>query len=59
MKTVELDCRKTDRYGRSVCRVHVARYRDYARKQTAQERDQYEFAGQEAQAKGVGLWSGK
>ena len=24
MKDVELDCPKTDRYGRSVCRVHVA-----------------------------------
>ncbi len=24
MKRVELDCRKVDRYGRSVCRVHVA-----------------------------------
>ncbi|SEM25795.1 nuclease homologue [Variovorax sp. YR750] len=24
MKDVALDCRKTDRYGRSVCRVHVA-----------------------------------
>ncbi|WP_371268783.1 thermonuclease family protein [Variovorax sp. PDC80] len=80
---VELDCRKVDRYGRSVCRVHVAPasaprgpatldaglamitlglawwYRDYAREQTAQERGQYEFAEQEARAKGVGLWSDK
>lgn len=83
MKTVELDCRKTDRYGRSVCRVHVAPasaprgpatldaglamitlglawwYRDYAREQTPQERGQYEFAEQEARAKGAGLWVDK
>lgn len=67
----EASCRKQDRYGRSVCVVQVAGrdvglaqvqaglawwYREYAREQTAPERNDYEAAEVRAKAQRHGLW---
>lgn len=68
------ECRKTDRYGRSICVVRVNGkdvgleqirngmawwYRQYAKDQTAQEREEYERAEFEAKAHRLGLWADK
>lgn len=68
------ECRKTDRYGCSICVVRVNGkdvgleqiragmawwYRQYAKDQTAQEREDYEQADFEAKSHRVGLWADK
>lgn len=71
-KMVELDCRKTDRYGRSVCNVLVQQqdaglelvrrgyawwYRAYSREQSVEDRRLYEAAEDSARTQHWGLWS--
>ncbi len=70
-KQAQLDCYKTDRYQRKVCRVAVEGrdggreqvrvgaawwYRAYAKEQTAAERREYENAEDQARAAKGGLW---
>ncbi len=70
-KQAQLDCYKTDRYQRKVCRVFVEGgdvgleqvrggaawwYRAYAKEQTAAERRDYGEAEDQAKAAKVGLW---
>jgi endonuclease YncB( thermonuclease family) len=70
-KEAQLDCYKTDRYKRKVCRVTAETrdvaleqvraglawwYRRYANEQTREEQSDYEQAQAEARSTGVGLW---
>jgi endonuclease YncB( thermonuclease family) len=65
------ECHKRDRYGREVCKVldrsrdvgleqiragYAWWYHAYAKEQSAEDRERYELAEQEAKAKKVGLW---
>jgi endonuclease YncB( thermonuclease family) len=82
-KDARLDCHKTDRFGREVCKVWVQPadcltcgrtldvghakviaglawwYRAYAKEQTAEDRDRYEPAEDEARFRKQGLWQNK
>lgn len=73
-KDVEADCPKTDRYKRSVCRIVINGvdvsleqvkagmawwYRQYAKEQTAKDREDYEVAEFEAKSRRIGLWAEK
>lgn len=70
----DADCRKRDKYQRSVCVVMVDSkdvgleqirrgmawwYRQYISEQTPQERSNYERAEVDAKMRGIGLWSAK
>jgi endonuclease YncB( thermonuclease family) len=70
-KTVEAHCHKKDRYGREVCKVTRGStdvnleqlkagfawwYREYAKEQTSQERDEYAREEEGAKAARLGLW---
>ena len=70
-KHVEARCHKKDRYGREVCAVYVSLrdvgleqiragmawwYREYAKEQTLQEREDYAREEKVAKASRVGLW---
>lgn len=73
MKTVQLDCYKTDRYRRNICNVSTKEhgdiglamirlgmawwYRDYAKEQTADARRSYEQAETVSKKEMQGLWS--
>lgn len=71
-RMVELECGKTDRYGRSVCNVRVQQqdaglalvrrgyawwYRAYSREQSVEDRGLYEAAEDSARTQHRGLWS--
>ncbi len=73
-KQARLDCYKTDRYQRKVCRVSVEGrdvgleqvrvgaawwYRAYVKKQTVAERREYESAEDQPKAAKLGLWHDK
>lgn len=70
-KEVVAECRKTDRYGRSICKLVVAgtdanlaqissgmawHYKQYEREQSALDRSLYDEAERAAKAAGSGLW---
>jgi endonuclease YncB( thermonuclease family) len=70
-KRVDVRCNKRDRYGRDVCNVyadardvgleqvrsgHAWWFRDYAREQSAADRERYAAAEEEARSARRGLW---
>ena len=72
-ETPTLDCFKTDRYQRKVCRIFTSAgtdvplemittgnawwYKSYAKDQTAEEREKYSVAEESARSQQRGLWS--
>ena len=72
-ETPTLDCFKTDRYQRKVCRIFTNSgtdvplqmittgnawwYRNYAKDQTLEEREKYSVAEESARSQRFGLWS--